>query len=143
MKLASILYSPRWIVSLWLLMLPVVGCVAMDSRVDHSIQIINVGKSSVTDVVYTYGELGPRPIKSLGLGGGGVIKIMSIPELIDVKWTTEADGQVHEVQVPLKSKVSAREVSGKTVSIEIDGPLLKVFLVTRLPDFREERKQLY
>lgn len=68
---------------------------------------------------------------------------MPVPEFIDVTWTTEADGHEHQAHVPIRSKVTDSEVSGNIVRIEIDGAVLRVFLVTRLPDFKEERKQLY
>jgi hypothetical protein len=68
---------------------------------------------------------------------------MPIPEFIDVHWTTEADGQKHDAHVSLKSKISAREINGNIVRIEIEGAVLRVFLVRRLPGFREEKLQLY
>lgn len=133
----------RWIAYLWLSVLPVTGCVAVDNRVDHSVQIKRIGVAQVVGVTYNYGILGEQKVGRLSLGGDGVTEPMPIPEFIDVEWTTEADSQKHEAHVPLKAKVSEHEVSGKIVRIEIDGAVLKVFLVARLPDFREERKQLY
>ncbi len=131
------------LISAGLLTVWMAACVAMDNPVDHSVQIKRVGAAQVVGIKYVYGVLGEQKIGRLSNGGDGITELMPVPEFIDVEWTTEADGQKHAVHMPLKSKVSAHEVSGNIVRIEIEGEVLRVFLVVRLPDFREERKQIY
>jgi hypothetical protein len=68
---------------------------------------------------------------------------MPIPEVVDVEWTTDADQQVHEAHIPLRSKVSPAQVKDKDIIFEIDGATLKVFLVTPVGDFDDRREQLF
>lgn len=114
----------------------------MNDAVDHAVRIKNVGKTEVINLTYTYSTLGPRTTPRLGVAGDSVTKPMPIPDHIDVEWVTETDGLHHEAHVPFSSKISASEVAGHTVSIEIDGASLKVFIVKRLPGFREEKRLL-
>lgn len=114
----------------------------MNNAVDHAVRIKNVGKTEVVNLTYTYSNLGRRTTPRLGVAGDSVTKPMPIPDHIDVEWVTEVDGLHHEAHVPFASRVSASEVAGHTVSIEIDGAALKVYIVKRLPGFKEEKRLL-
>ncbi len=116
------------------------GC-ATTMRVDHSLEIRKVGKEKITDVTLIYGEVRPLQTRLLGIGGGGRTGAMMVPESATVKWSTE-DGQTHEVVVPIRSKAPLI-MEGKTVSFEIHGSNLKVFIDRSLPDFKRERTQIY
>lgn len=132
----------RYFLCSLVLMHPLIGCMAMNNAIDHAVRIKNVGKTEVVNLTYTYSTLGPRKTPRLGAAGDSITKPMPIPDYIDVEWVTEVDSLHHEAHVPFASRVSASQVAGHTVSIEIDGASLKVFIVKRLPGFREEKHLL-
>ena len=119
-----------------------VAC-ATDGRVDHRVHVRNVGKAEVVAFSYTYGSLGRRETPRLGLGGDSVTMPMRIPEVVNVNWTNENNGARHSVAIPLQSKLSMAQASGRTVRFDIDGDTLCVYLITRQPAFQEQSERIF
>lgn len=119
------------------------GCWIADDKVDHSVEIQNVGKREIIDFEYVYGDLGLRNGKFLGLGGDGVAAPMKIPEFVDVAWTTKDDGKRHEAHIPLKQLLHRDGLRNKIVSIQLNGDRVSIYIVTRLPDFQKESRKIY
>lgn len=118
------------------------GCAAMDPPQDHTLEIRGVGQT-VRDLSYEYGSV-KRTRREIGAGGGSsVTQPMPVPETLTVRWTT-ADGKVHDVTVPIRSRVPA-EMRNRTIKVEVDGPRIEVFLETPEPGggHRPTRSQIY
>jgi hypothetical protein len=126
------------------LLLPA-GCGAMSSDgslVEHEIELKSgQPKVRVTDVVLVYGDMRPLQTPSLMQGGSGQLRRMPVPEAATVKWT-DAQGQLHEEVVPIRSKAPLR-MTGKRVTFEIHNDKLKVFIDTHQPNFQFSRMQIY
>lgn len=127
----------------FLVFLGLTGCLAMDNRVDHSFEIANGGATGIVRVVYVYGDLGQHELDVLNVAGDSITGTMHVPETFDVRWVTEPDGKLHKAHIPLGSEVSPGEVKGNAIRVFIDGPVLKVSLVKRLPNFMRDEKQLF
>jgi hypothetical protein len=121
------------------LLLLAAGCATMDVQ-DHGFQINGVG-AVVQDVSYEYGPL-KGTLNAIGIAGGSThIRRMPVPETLTIKWTT-ADGQRHDVTVPVKSRVP-RNMQNKRVSVDLDGPKLLVFLEEPSSGSTPVRTQIY
>lgn len=123
-------HSSSWLLGLYLLLACAVlgsGCATMESQY-HTFEVRGTGEL-VRDISYQYGtiESGKRPALSKG-GGDGVSQAMPIPETLTIRWTT-TDGRQHEVTTPVRAKVPS-DIRGKRVSAQIDGPSLRVLLLS-------------
>lgn len=125
-------------------LLAAAGCAGTSSTVYHTVAVTQMRSNLASNVRYSYG---PIKDETVGQPSPGVqISVtanLPIPEYLDVQWTTTNDGLQHSAQVPIASAVSAQDVRGNIVLIELDGPSLRVFLVQRLPNYRRRRTQIY
>lgn len=115
------------------------GCATMEVQ-DYTFEIRGVG-DLVKDVSVDYGAIAVTRKQLAKSGGGGWTQPMRVPETLNVKWTT-TDGQRHEVTAPIKAKVPV-DIRGKTVSAQIDGATLRVFLLERGSGLSQVGTQIY
>lgn len=107
---------------------------------NYTFEIRGVG-AVAEDVSFQYGQI-KRTIKAIGFPGGSVfVQRMEVPETLTVRWTT-TDGQRHEVTALVRPKVPA-DIQGMTVSAQLDGPTLRVFLESQGGGAARTRTQIY
>ena len=112
---------------------------APSGAVDHSYEVRNVGKTRIVDLEYTYGDVGVRTMRLLGVGGDGRTEVMPVPANVTFKWTTAEDNKRHEVFIPLASLVG--NVTRRKVTFDIDKAELHLYVDYIHPtSFERERR---
>lgn len=119
------------------------GCMAMTGKVDHSINLSNVGKTKIIDVTFSYGELGVRHIDNLGFGGTYVSAYMEVPKVVLVKWRAVENGQRYKSEIQLSTLINSYDIEGETISIELNDKVIGVYFIKKLGNFQKDKVKIF
>lgn len=122
------------------------ACAGNHVKMDQTISWNNVGSEDVYDFQVIYGDYSfPRqPDARLGARGGKQATVaIPVPETCTVMWTT-ADRQQHVETVQIQRNVEGKDwFDGNSKLIfEVNGPNLRVVLVRKLPNFKQESTEI-
>lgn len=141
-------YSLNTLARCWFLLgvLALSGCVGIDVRADQTILISNAGSDDVLDFQVLYGdyEFPKVPDDRLTAEGGHQYTVtIPTPREATVVWTT-LDGRQHRETIAILSNVQGKSwFDGESkILFEVNNAVLQVFLIRRLPKFKQERHQI-